>query len=42
MSKATICCFKRRRWEIRKRAASVGETDFERRVEACVRDRVVP
>jgi hypothetical protein len=41
MSKATICCFKRRRCEMRKRAASVGEADLERRVEAWVRETVV-
>jgi hypothetical protein len=41
MSKATICCFRSRRCDIRKREASVGEADLERRVEAWVRDRVV-
>jgi hypothetical protein len=41
MSKATICCLRRRRCEIRKREASVGDADLERREEAWVRERVV-
>lgn len=41
MSKATICCFRRRRCLIWKRAASVGEADLLRRVEAWERERVV-
>jgi len=41
MSKATICCLRRSRWEIRKRAASVGEEDLDRVVEAEVMERVV-
>jgi hypothetical protein len=41
MSKATICCLRRRRCETRKRAASVGEADLESRVEAWVRLWVV-
>lgn len=41
MSKATICCLRRRRWDIRKRAASVGEAVLEMRVEAWRRERVV-
>jgi hypothetical protein len=38
MSKATICCFRRRRCEIRKREASVGEADLEIRVLAVWRE----
>lgn len=41
MSKATICCLRRRRWETRKRTASVGDVDLERRVLAWVSESVV-
>jgi hypothetical protein len=41
MSKATICCLRSRRCEIRKRVASVGEEDFVRRVLAWRREMVV-
>ena len=41
MSKATICCFRRSRCLIRKRAASVGEARVEMRAEAETRETVV-